>query len=78
MGNPRAQHNLRTRHRTCHELFQTLSRGTRTCAKAEGQSPKTVKETVACIRRFSQFLGGDPTLGDIGADELLNREILLH
>ena len=42
----------------------------RTCARAEGQSPKTVKETVACIRRFSQFLGGDPILGDIGVDEL--------
>jgi len=42
----------------------------RTCARAEGQSPKTVKETVACVRRFSQFLGGDPTLGDIGTGEL--------
>ena len=42
----------------------------RICARAEGQSPKTVRETVACVRRFAQFLGGDPTLGDIGADEL--------
>jgi hypothetical protein len=41
-----------------------------TCATSEAQSPKTVKETVACVRRFSQFLGGDPTLGDIGADDL--------
>jgi len=42
----------------------------KTCARAEGQSPKTIKETVACVRRFAAFFGGDPILAEIGPDEL--------
>jgi len=40
------------------------------CARAEGQSLKTVRETVACVGRFAGFLGGDPNLAEIGPDDL--------
>ncbi len=42
----------------------------KTCARAEGQSEKTIRETVACVRRFAAFFSGDPILAEIAADDL--------
>jgi len=66
-----AQHNLSCQRRE-YEL-STLSQALtayRIFAKAEGKSPRTVEWITSSVQHFIEFLGGDPTLGDIGADEL--------
>jgi hypothetical protein len=49
----------------------------RICAKAEGKSPKTVRFVVQTVGYFDSFLGSDPDLADISANDLRRFIIVL-
>jgi len=42
----------------------------RICAKAEGMSPKSIDGRAKCVGYFASFLGCDPELSKIGANDL--------
>jgi hypothetical protein len=50
-------------------LFDALA-AYRICAKAEGKSPKTIKWVTSSVTYFSNFLGANPDIEAITANDL--------
>ena len=42
----------------------------RICARAEGKSPRTIGRVTSSVGYFGRFLGGDPEISSVTADDL--------